>query len=154
MTELCESQIRSALDPVDGNTAKIMERVAHLKSKLKKIEASLLALKGDYEALCAERRTFLDEVERLKGELSQSQQTRESYMNKVVELQKAVDKGEKFCDLVNDMLKDTYYRFWSEGNLKWMDDYPQVMARIHSRVLQEAKSTAAGKGELLSTLKL
>ena len=74
-------------------------------------------------------------------------------MNKVVELQKAVDKGEKFCDLVNDMLKDTYYRFWSEGNLKWMDDYPQVMARIHSRVLQEAKSTAAGKGGTLSTLK-
>ena len=57
-----------------------------------------------------------------------------------------MEKGEKFCDMVDDMLKDTYYRFWKEGNLKWMDDYPQVMARIHYRVLEEAKSTAAGKG--------
>ena len=85
---------------------------------MKKLEESLLDIKGNYETLSAERQTFLDEIERLKGELSQAQKTREAYMNKVVELQKAVDKGEKFCDSVDDMLKDTYYRFWSEGNLK------------------------------------
>ena len=105
-----------------------------------------MALQGEHAVLDAQKGKLLGEVTKLKEELSQVNQTRELYMNRVVELQKTVDAKEKFCDLVEEMLKDTYFQFWSHGNLKWMNDYPQVMAQIHSRVLQEAKSTAAGKG--------
>jgi len=42
---------------------------------------------------------------------------------------------EEFQDMVNQMLKDTYYHVSETRGLAWMNDYPQVMAGIHKQVL-------------------
>jgi len=60
---------------------------------------------------------------------------KESFANKVISLQAQLDKMEDFKDTVNQMLQDTYYRIWETHGLAWMSDYPQVMAGIHKRVL-------------------
>ena len=86
VTDWCETEIKSALDLVDTNMAEVQKRLSHFRGKVAQMEQSLLALQGEHAVMDAQKEKLQGEVAKLKGELSEVNQTRELYMNKVVEL--------------------------------------------------------------------